>query len=518
MNKKKIKTSGTNKASSFKTGFLFFISFLFCSSIFAQDQFLWTGAADGLWTNPGNWETVPTPSGIPMPATVYPGQVSPKNDVAIFINNDAPDCYMNKDCSMSSTALRVGGIIINGYTGKITQINSNRFNVSAVDDPGGDELPDFTVQVLNPILGPVNGMMAWQAHFEFGGDVATNGFHGNPAVPGPLDYTLLFAVPLRLVTGTFKAPKDDTRIRHDMFVEPAAASNFDNVYEGTVILDNTNHGGSTRNYVLGGVHFWNLRIGNNGAVAIGAIKEFSGGTCIVENDFATGGWNGVSGISADHPIIMNAPTGTEIHIKKDLIVGNIHATISSMVYAAADAYGDLFLVMNGDTVVQRIYHEEDALNFSGCLPSLRIDKPVGSFVELHGPTTINNRLQLVSGLVVPDLAGTPTTQGDLGLANDMFVVNSNTTVSSTDISFCTGPIRARTGKTLELPVGKGFTYRPAMIRPISGVSADNSQINMYTAEYFEAPISALTPPSSFENPPLSLITDCEMWAIDKEDV
>lgn len=520
MNTKMIKTSGRPKASSFKTSFLFFISLLFCSSTFAQDQFVWTGAAadGGLWTTPGNWEIVPKPSGAPYIATVYPGQVSPKNDVAIFINNGAPDCYMNKDCSMSPTALRVGGIIVKGYTGTITQINSNRFNVSAVNDAGGDELPDFTINVENPILGPADGMMAWQAHFEFGGiPNSSNGFQGNPASPGPLDYTLLFAVPLRLVTGTFKAPQDDTWVRHDMFVEPAAAPQFNNVYEGAIVLDNTNNGGGTRNYVLGGVHFWNLRIGSNGAVGIGAIKQFSGGTCIVENDFTTGGRNGVPGISASDAIVMNAPVGTEIHIKKDLIVGNKHATIASMVYAAADAYGDLFLVMNGDTVVQRIYHNEDALNFSGCLPSLRINKTVvGSFVELHGPTTVNNQLQLVSGLVVPNLSGVPTTQSDLGLANDMFVVNSNTSVSSTDISYCTGPIRARTGKTLELPLGKNI-YRPAIISPVSGVSADNSQINLYTAEYFEASITALTPPSSFENPPLSLITNCEIWAIDKAD-
>lgn len=510
-------TRDKNIISSLKISFSLLIVFLFSSSIFAQDQYLWTGdGVDNNWTNANNWKKIPT-SGPLIYDGRYPGQFSPENDVAIFTNYTNKICRIDKDCSTSSTALRVGGVIVQGYLGQIIQNNNNRFiiaeNYSGVWNSGAVISTDIPSLVT---LG-LNGSIAYRAHFQFDPTDLNAGFYGSSIhLPSPpsIYYAVGISVRLTVVSGVFRAPKDQLLIRQDAVIN---ASSFENVYQGTVTLSGRSGGTPVDNYDFNGVTFWDLQVNTDGGSSGGVTKNFNGGTCIVANDFRTAGVNGLIP-SSSAPIIMNGLGGTEIHIKNDLIVGNILATASAS-YTPANDFGDLVLVLNGDALVQHISQPYTTNNFAGILPSLKIDKSVGN-VEITGPVTFNNTIEFAQGILYPN---TPSTidgvTGDItALSNDVLVLNSNTTIiGASDASFCHGPIRVRTGKTIELPVGKGSIYRPATIEAISGVSTGHSIINMYTAEYFQLPIGSSTPVTSFESPTLITVTNCEIWAIDKHD-
>ncbi|BDS10763.1 T9SS type A sorting domain-containing protein [Aureispira anguillae] len=516
LNSEVIKATSSNstvRCSVLKTGFLFFMVMVFSSTSFAQNQFLWTGGGStDDWTDASNWDYYPyATSDRISPAPFYPGQgglinpEGPKNDIAIFNNLYDGNCDIN-------ASLRVGGIIIEGYTGTLTQINGTRFNVSESDDAGGEGFWDGSISISSghSDLIAVNAMLAYQARFNFGGPVlASNGFQGGAGIVGGISpsYGLLFAVPLTVENGTFKAPEDETRIRHNATF--ANGLHFDNSRQGTVVLSNRSAGMATRFYNLGNVHFWDLKVTTNGADP--ATKEFSGAPCIVENNFMTAGSLGVLGTGSD-PIIMNAPIGTEIHIKNDLIVGNVHTT-ASFEFTGTAAFGNLFLVMNGNDPLdpnQHIRHPYNNDNFSGILPSLKINKPLGNII-LEGPTTFNNQIQFIQGILYPTTASTQD-----ALTDDVLVLNTNTSIAgASDASHCNGAIRVRTGKELELPIGKSSLYRPALIKPISGISTGHSIINMYSAEYFDA--ESVESVLSFETPTLSEISPCEVWAIQKYD-
>lgn len=482
---------------------------LYSSTSMAQDQFLWTGASSTHWTDSSNWDYYPYGGAVAIsPAPFYPGQVGlsnpngPKNDIAIFTNKSNVDCHINKICTATDSALRVGGILVEGYQGTITQLDGNRFNVAESDDAGGDGFWDGSTLInsAHPDLFPVNTWQAYQAYFNFA--APSNGFQGGATIVGGISpsYALLIAVPFKLVNRNFKAPEDETRFRHDAAI--VNGPDFDNSHQGTVVLSNRTGGTGTRYYQFGGVHFWDLKVTPNGALP--RTKEFSGGLIRVEHNFMTTGLLGVL-YGPSYPVVMNAALGTEIHIRQDLIVGNVFPAPS---YTAASAFGNLALVMKGS--LDQVIHHANPDNFTGNLPTVRIEKGAG-VVSLFGPVTVNNHLEFVSGIVKPMTSSTQNL-----LTTDVFVVNSNTTVSgASDLSFCQGAIRVRTGKTIELPIGKGSVYRPAIVRPISGVSIDYSSDNMYVAEYFEAPITPTAPVSSFEIPILTEIKDCEVWAIQK---
>ncbi len=491
---------------------LFIFLLIGSSSLMAQDQFLWTNATtSGLWTDSGNWRYFPYGSNVDLPAPYYPGQHGlintggPQNDIVIFTNITDANCHINTSFAGTNSARRVGGIIVKGYSGTIVQADNNRFNVSESTDAGGHSIWDGTTVIssLHPLLTIVNSMTAYQAYFEFATD---GGFKGgaNPSLGSITpSYALLFAVPLTIKTGDFKASKDEMRIRHDATIFSTAY--FDNDHQGTVVLSNRSSASGTRNYHFENVAFWNLKVTPNGNSP--RVKNFSGGICTVENNFITTGVNGqISGVGS-YPVKMNVATAaTEIHIKQDLIVYNIFNG-SSPSYFHNLAFGNIVLVMNGTAAIQRIRHDEPS-DFTGNLPSLRINKTAGNIV-LDGPIAVNGHIEFVAGAVVPNA---PTTdQNDLTIPNDLFVLNNLATVGgASDASFCEGPIRVRRGTTIELPIGKGNNYRGAIVRPLTGVSANN----IYTAEYFDqTPIKS----GSLLETGLNRVSDCEVWAIQKQN-
>ncbi|MBL4706402.1 MAG: T9SS type A sorting domain-containing protein, partial [Flavobacteriales bacterium] len=208
-------------------------------------------------------------------------------------------------------------------------------------------------------------------------------------------------------------------------------------------------------------------------------------------------------------IKMNATVGTEIHIKGDLIIGN---NFNGPSYTAAGSYGTLLLVLNGTTNQNILNATVSASDHRGALPSLKIDK-ISGLVGIDGPITISENIDFVKGIVIP--ANPLNTQDNLHLSNDYFFINSSTTVSNASAaSYCEGPIRCRTGKTIELPIGKNGKYRPLVIDAVSGVSIPYSSVNTFTAEYFDLlPIESVT---SMEAP-LVAVSNCEVWAIQKDD-
>lgn len=511
IHKKVVNTTTRNSiAQNLTTSCLFLIAFLFSSNLLAQDQFLWTGAGgDNKWENRNNWDYYPYGTNIKTsPAPFYPGSSGGtnanggKDDIAIFTNFSNLPCTITTPCTGTGSALRIGGIHVEGYGGIITQSNGNRFNIAESNDLGGNGFWDGTTPIASghPDLTALNADIAYQAYFNF---TSGGGFIGGGNIVGGISpsYALLFAVPLTVEANSgFMPPEDEMRIRHNASLLNGAF--FNNGHHGTVVLSNRTNGAGSRQYSFANIHFWNLKVTPNGASP--RIKEFIGGTCIVDNDFLTTGLLGAFTLGAE-PIIMNATSGVEVHVKNNIIIRN---TADMATLTAANAAGNLVIVMNGNTN-QFIDHSHNDIDFQGNLPYLKIDKPAGQ-VTLKGPVTINGNIEFVSGHVKP---ATPSTQ--TALTKDVFVLNSNATVSGmSDTSFCTGAIRVRTGKTIELPIGKGATYRPAIVRAVSGVSPDNSILNMYRAEYFEA-IPAESP-SIIDTDVLTQVSNCEVWAIQKE--
>lgn len=492
-----------------KSLFLFTFSLLSITGLFAQDQFLWIGGSGNDWDVKENWNFYEHGTGTMSPAEYYPGQNiaanigGPEDDIAMFSAISNIDCNINFIVP-GNTARRIGGIQVRGYQGTLTQDAGNRFIVA--ESYSGFWDGSTTIQSTHPDLAAFNTQTAYIAYFDFDG--ATSGFVGSTSnALGTLNYELLFAVPLTVTSGSsFIAPVGETRIRHNAtFVD---GTDFDNINAGTVVLSNRNGGLLSRQYELGDVRFYNLKISS----AVHNLYFNNTANCIVENNFYTSGTLGVLGTGSLFK--MWSVNGGMIEIRKDIIIGN---TFYGPSYTAQDAYGDMTLILNGNGSDQRIFHTYDNLNFTGNLPFLEINKNVGNVI-IDGPVTVNGGINFIQGIVHPNDAS--TNQNDIVSVNDLFVVNSNCVVEAcSDDSYCEGPIRCRTGKMIELPVGKEGFYRPAVIRPVSGVSIDYSVDNMYTAEYF--PPSPTVDPIMKDitslQPGLNKVDHCEVWAIQREN-
>ncbi len=423
----------------------------------------------------------------------------------MFTNAHNGNCNINPVHTGTTGAIRVGGIHVKGYKGSIIQADGNRFNIAETPSAGGTDLWNSTTAISTTYSGAslFNGNQAYQAYFEF--NSSSDGFIGGDSIVGGIvpSYAMLIAVPLTIKNGSkFKAPKDELRIRHNATIENG--DNFDNSHQGTVVLSNRSGGLFTRDYYFGAIpdpiHFWNLKVSS-------AVKtlNFSGGVFVVDNNYYSSGVLGILG-GASLPFKMNAASNTEMHVKHDIIIAN---TFNGPTYSSALAYGNLLIVMNGGNYDQRIEHTYSNLDFTGNLPALRIEKTNGGNVIIDGPVTINNFIEFIDGLVIPNDAS--TSQNDLLIPNDLFVVNTNCTVlACSDDSYCNGPIRCRTGKSIELPIGKAG-YHPAIIDAITGVNVTNT----YTAEYFGATtITGATPTSNLQSN-LNSVSNCEVWAIQK---
>ena len=347
---------------------------VFCCSlgkVYAQDVFLWTnqgGAGDNKWENADNWLPL---FGAPA---IYPGQ-SPGNpsadDVAIFIAAYPDDCKMENTHYATTQGFRIGGLIAKGYPGTITEADGHRFLITESIGASGVGAWDGTTTIPtgNAALDAagVGGMQAYQAYFDFG---SGGSFVSGGDIVGGLYYSLLISVPFTLDAGTFVAPKDQWLARNHMTVNSGASLNT-SIHQGTVILSNRTSGAAaaTRNYVLPNVSFWDLKtsIDGNGP----RVKNISGGAITVNNNFITGGLHGFPG--GGSYVILNGVSGSTLNIKGDIVVGN---TFTGPTYMNALAFGDIVLVMDGNTN-QSILHDENDIAYNGNLPALKIDKPSG---------------------------------------------------------------------------------------------------------------------------------------------
>ncbi|MBL4706683.1 MAG: hypothetical protein JKY54_19290, partial [Flavobacteriales bacterium] len=270
-----------------------FLLFLFFGggSVFAQDQFLWTGAIDNNWTTVGNWLQLPWGGTTAVSASYYPGQISgniggPQDDVAMFNSTYGANCIINPSHSGTNGGLRVGGIQVIGYTGTISQSVSNRFLVAESVGASGTGFWDGTSTISTGYSGMAlfTGQTAYRAYFDFG--AGSGGFVGgtDPLIGGIVpSYAMLITVPLTVKTGSkFTAPSDELKIRNDATIE--TGSDFINSNLGTTVLDNRSGGSFTRYYDFGDVVFWDLKTSSSVH-----IMEFTGGIITTENSFLTAG-------------------------------------------------------------------------------------------------------------------------------------------------------------------------------------------------------------------------------------
>lgn len=472
------------------------------------DQFLWTnGSGDGQWTNPANWLKLPYGSSTGVSTPFYPGSNSGanpngnRNDVAIFTSvSTGGACLINKP-SGESGGLRIGGMLVLNYEGDLIQTTNNRLIVAECVSPSGDGTWD-SLGVISTFYGglnpadSLNGRKAYQALFQF----SSGGFYGNPSDGPGLVYSNLFAVPVTIRSGVFKAPKKELYFRHDVYV--ADGSDFDAITNmGTVLLSNRG-GENNRYYDFGGVNFYNLKVASD---AVGPpTKNFYGGSFNVSNDLIIGAIHGNPG--AGGQMVLNG-TDAEMNVKGNIILLN-NSLLPS--YTEQFAAGNLLIRLNG-LIDQTIIHS-NINDLTGNVPFLEINKPSGN-VYLDGPVTVTGGINFRNGIVFPLDAS--TNQNDITSVNDLFVLNSNATVvGMSDSSYCNGPIRCRTGKTIELPLGKNGQYRPAIINNISGLSIDYSSSNTYTAEYFDE--EAMMDITAMVDSLIS-VSSCEVWAIHKHN-
>ncbi len=467
------------------------------------DQFLWTNATgNNLWTTRGNWLYLTYDSDSSYVAAYYPGENiagnpnGNRNDVALFTAATDDDCQINK-ASGATGALRIGGLIVLGYKGNLIQSTTNRLIVVESVSPSGTGFADTSATLSVPIE-VVDGLKAYQVKLSFDG----GGFYGNPVNLGGLAYTLLFGVPVSLSAGSyFRAPYNEVYFRHDVYV--ADGSDFDAITNmGTVLLSNRG-GENNRYYDFGGINFFNLKIASDGPGG-SVTKNFYGGSFNILKDLIIGGIHG--NVGGNGPIALNG-TGSEMNLKGNMILKN---TEYIPAYTDQFSAGNLLIHLNGSED-QKITHS-DVNDFTGNVPFLEINKPSGN-VYLDGPVTVTGGINFRNGIVFP--LDTLTNQNDITSVNDLFVLNSNATVvGMSDSSYCEGPIRCRTGKYIELPVGKNGQYRPLIINPVSGVSIDYNVDNMYTAEYFDE--EAIMDITSMEDSLIS-VSNCELWAIHKHN-
>lgn len=479
---------------------LFLVLFFAGSPIFAQvEQFVWTGNAGPNWTSAGSWDYYAYGGTSGVTATYYPGQgglVNPNggaDDIAIFGPTNV-GCTINPTFIGSTSGLRVGGLIVAGYLGELKQANGNRLIISdAYSGPwNSTELLDNS-----GLPSSLDGTTAYRAYFDFG----TGGeFKGNEVDLISLYYCFLTDVPLTITSGgTFTAPvNSEMAIRQEATID---GTNF--VHNGGLVLINPKSADAgSYDYDFDEVIFHDLKIGTGGAAP--REKSFvNSSNIVVKGNFHTTGVNGQEDGSGSGHIIMNETSGAEIEIEGDIFVQN---KWGSAALNAIDAWGNIVLVLTGN-VEQTIDHTLEATDYTGNLPALRIEQGVGGFVTLEGPVTVNDNINFVNGIV--NQSGPFSSQNNLTNSGGYFVLNTNTTVSAcTDNSYCEGPIKCRTGKSIELPLGKNGTYRPAVIDYISGISDENT----YMAEYFDAtPMVGVVSLAA----PLMAVSDCEVWAIQK---
>ena len=489
----------------------FLFLFLNVSLGMSQDIFIWNGTNNpggNLWNNPDNWIRL-NPN---VPANIFPGldwSTNPGgvyNDVVIFTDMVNTNCEININHSGTTNVLTVGGMLVVNYTGEITQMDGNRFMVSESGTGSGPwssiSLPTQGMPsgIPNATLNVLQSRNAYEAYFAFGQNGVFTG--SNTITGGNLDYSLFFAVPLTIRTGTFIAPRDEMRLRYHTEINPVA---FDALtQEGTTVLSSRINPYISVNYSLIDVEFFNLKTSSQGLSYEFDISNPSFTNSIyVRNDFITGGVNGAT--PGAGKTVLNG-SNTVIYIDGDIDIQNTHTSNTEF---NSNAYGSVTLALsNPNPLTNQNIFTVNTLNYTGILPSVRIERPFGGNVMLHGPVTIQNNINFVNGVVLPAVPS--VSMDDLSNTDDMFVINRDATITGGSVvSYCAGPIRVRRAANIILPLGKNDVYNPLQISNPTGL--DNNT-NLITAEYFDLqPSVGLTTSSD-----LTSVQDCEVWAIQKD--
>lgn len=127
---------------------------------------------------------------------------------------------------------------------------------------------------------------------------------------------------------------------------------------------------------------------------------------------------------------------------------------------------------------------------------LRVNKPSGDVI-LSNSIEVRTNLDLVRGRVFSTGAALPT-----------LLVNSTATNAS-NLSFVHGPLKRIGNTDFTFPIGKGNTYRPAMLSGITGINTVG-----FTAEYF-AQSAQDDIGWAHDWPAINHVSDCEYWRIDR---
>lgn len=114
-------------------------------------------------------------------------------------------------------------------------------------------------------------------------------------------------------------------------------------------------------------------------------------------------------------------------------------------------------------------------------------------VTLAAPITVNSTFTLNSGLLNTDAT------------NLLTLIDNATSTSGTSSSYVNGPMKKTGNDAFVFPVGKGGYW--ARI----GITAPATATTQFTAEYFNAPYSSLTPVTS----PLNDVSTIEYWTLNR---
>lgn len=438
----------------------------------SQTFFYWIGAgADDNWTTSQNWSH----SYNGPPITVTTDIPNSPTEIVIFgydvVNNPSlahDPCApgLNKDClidgnGVDTTAGRhIGGMLVNDYSGIITQADSLRFVVEET------------------LSGPWSGSLFNKAVFNFGTcGTSTGKFFGSQySGYNPLNYVLAFYSPLEILSGEFHGTLQPTTVRYDAKIDSGTFFHEN----GIVWLNCKSSGPTAHSFEFDSTIFHALWIGGS----MHCDNDFNNIDFYVDNVFRTLTGNAVK--------LFNG----NIRVRGNVVLDNTFgASITG--FSTPWYFGNAIVRMEGTTGPQYMYKPSGNWLLA-MLPRIEIDNPSGVFI--NGPITAYDEIIFTNGVFFPDPLGT----------GNLLSLQIPTSVTSgvSDASHSEVPFRFRGHFNFEAPVGKGGQARPIIFNFTS-----NSTYNVYTVEYFNGSAPGIV--GAAADASLTNVSTCEYWRVER---
>jgi Zn ribbon nucleic-acid-binding protein len=259
-----------------------------------------------------------------------------------------------------------------------------------------------------------------------------------------------------------------------------------NIYSTAGTGDNTLTFGASSSLTIND----ELRLSNTGGPK--TTLTLSGSNAIIDE-------NVTFTASTDNLVEFDLSAGSNLYLRHNIVRGTpaygiLLSSGNSTVHYNSSAYSQTFASSNGSGTGDVITYENVVLN------NTHITTPQ---LTMGGPATINGNLTMTSGII-------RTTS-----SNILNLMNATITSIGSTSCYIDGPltyeVATSTPTVRNLPIGKGSSYRPAIL---SVTHTDNVPV-VYTVEHFNASAEAL----GYTLPPtVDLVSNARYWQFDRQAV